>query len=130
MDKVWLKSYPPGVPEEVDLDAYASVTDVFEQAAKRYGERPCFSNMGTTLTYNEIDLYTDQLASYLQNLPGMNKGDRVAVMMPNVLQNPIAIFAILRAGFTVVNTNPLYTPRELQHQLNDSGAKAIVVLEN
>ena len=130
MEKVWLKNYPTGVPEEVDLDAFASVTDVFEQAISRYGERPCFSNMGTTLTYSDMDRYTDQLASYLQDLPGMSKGDRVAVMMPNVLQNPIAIFAILRAGFTVVNTNPLYTPRELLHQLNDSGAKIIIVMEN
>ena len=130
MEKVWLKSYPPGVPEEIDLDAYASVTDVFEQAIESFGESPCFSNLGTTLTYNEMDRYTDQLASYLQSLPGMNKGDRVAVMMPNVLQNPIAIFAILRAGFTVVNTNPLYTPRELKHQLVDSGAKVIIVMEN
>jgi len=130
MEKVWLKSYPPGVPEEVDLDAYASVTDVFEQAIKRFGKSPCFSNLGTTLTYDEMDRYTDQLASYLQNLPGMTRGDRVAVMMPNVLQNPIAIFAILRAGFTVVNTNPLYTPRELRHQLSDSGARVIIVMEN
>ena len=130
MEKVWLKSYPPGMPEEVDLDAYASVTDVFEQAIKRFGKSPCFSNLGTTLTYDEMDRYTDELASYLQNLPGMTRGDRVAVMMPNVLQNPIAIFAILRAGFTVVNTNPLYTPRELKHQLSDSGAKAIIVMEN
>ena len=130
MEKVWLKSYPPGVPEEVDLDAYASVTDVFEQAIKRFGKSPCFSNLGTTLTYDEMDRYTDQLASYLQNLPGMTRGDRVAVMMPNVLQNPIAIFAILRAGLTVVNTNPLYTPRELKHQLSDSGARAIIVVEN
>ncbi|MCP5085852.1 MAG: AMP-binding protein [Rhodobacteraceae bacterium] len=130
MEKVWLKSYPPGVPEEVDLDAYLSVTDVFEQAIKQFGESPCFTNLGATLTYNEMDHYTDQLASYLQNLPGMSKGDRVAVMMPNVLQNPISIFAILRAGFTVVNTNPLYTPRELKHQLSDSGARAIIVMEN
>jgi long-chain acyl-CoA synthetase len=130
MEKVWLKSYPPGIPEEVDLDAYASVTDVFEQAIKRFGKSPCFSNLGTTLSYDEMDRYTDQLASYLQNLPGMARGDRVAVMMPNVLQNPIAIFAILRAGFTVVNTNPLYTPRELKHQLSDSGARAIIVIEN
>ncbi|MBT8435716.1 MAG: AMP-binding protein [Gammaproteobacteria bacterium] len=130
MEKVWLKSYPPGVPEEIDIDAYRSVTDVFEQAIKRFGENPCFSNLGTTLSYNEMDRYTDQLASYLQNLPGLDTGDRVAVMMPNVLQNPIAIFAILRAGFTVVNTNPLYTPRELKHQLTDSGAKAIIVMEN
>ena len=130
MEKVWLNSYPSGVPEEIDLGAYQSVTDVFEQAVKRYGENPCFSNMGTTLTYNEMDRYTDQLASYLQNLPGMEKGDRVVVMMPNVLQNPISIFAALRAGFAVVNTNPLYTPRELEHQLSDSGAKAIIVMEN
>lgn len=130
MEKVWLKSYPSGVPEEIDLDAYQSVTDVFEQAVKRYGERPCFSNLGTTLTYNEMDRYTDQLASYLQSLPGMEKGDRVVVMMPNVLQNPISIFAALRAGFAVVNTNPLYTARELEHQLSDSGAKAIIVMEN
>jgi long-chain acyl-CoA synthetase len=130
MEKVWLKSYPPGVPEEIDLDAYASVTDVFEQAIASFGERPCFSNMGTTLTYSDLDRYTDQFASYLQNLPGMQTGDRVAVMMPNVLQNPISIFAILRAGMTVVNVNPLYTPRELRHQLTDSGARVIVVMEN
>jgi len=130
MEKVWLKSYPPGVPEEIDLDSYQSVTDVFEQAIARFGENPCFCNLGTTLTYDEMDRYTDQLASYLQNLPGLTKGDRVAIMMPNVLQNPISIFATLRAGFTVVNTNPLYTPRELKHQLSDSGAKAIIVMEN
>ncbi len=130
MEKVWLKSYPPGVPQEIDLDSYHSVTDVFEQAIARFGENPCFCNMGTTLTYNQMDRYTDQLASYLQNLPGMEKGDRIAIMMPNVLQNPISIFATLRAGFTVVNTNPLYTPRELKHQLTDSGAKAIIVMEN
>lgn len=130
MDKVWLSSYPPGVSEEIDLDAYQSVTDVFEQAIARFGEKPCFCNLGTTLTYDEMDRYTDQLAGYLQNLPDMNKGDRVAVMMPNVLQNPISIFAVLRAGFTVVNTNPLYTARELKHQLTDSGAKTIIVMEN
>ena len=130
MEKVWLKSYPPGVPEEIDLDTYQSVTDVFEQAIARFGEKPCFSNLGTTLTYDEMDRYTDQFASYLQSLPELAKGDRIAIMMPNVLQNPIAIFAVLRAGFTVVNTNPLYTARELQHQLSDSGAKAIIVMEN
>ncbi len=130
MEKIWLKSYPPGVPEEIDVDAYQSVTEVFEQAIARFGDKPCFTNLGTTLSYNDMDRYTDQLASYLQNLPGMSKGDRVAIMMPNVLQNPIAIFATLRAGFTVVNTNPLYTARELEHQLTDSGAKAIIVMEN
>jgi len=130
MEKVWLKSYPAGVPEEIDISGYQSVTDVFEQAIERFGSSPCFSNLGTTLSYDDMDRYTDQLASYLQNLPGLTKGDRVAVMMPNMLQNPIAIFATLRAGFTVVNTNPLYTARELAHQLKDSGAKVIVVMEN
>ena len=130
MDKIWLKSYDPGIPAEVDINAYQSVNEVFENSVRNYGDLPCFSNFGTTLTYNEMDRYVDQLASYLQHLPGIEKGDRVAVMMPNVLQNPIAIFAILRAGLTVVNTNPLYTPRELQHQLVDSGSKAIIVMEN
>ncbi|MGD8838972.1 MAG: AMP-binding protein, partial [Gammaproteobacteria bacterium] len=130
MEKVWLKSYPPGVPEEIELDSYQSVTDVFEQAIERFGQKPCFSNLGTTITYDDMDRYTDQLASYLQSLPGMGKGDRVAIMMPNVLQNPISIFATLRAGYTIVNTNPLYTARELRHQLCDSGARVIIVMEN
>ena len=103
---------------------------VFEQAVEKYSELPSFYNMGTTLSYAEMGQLTTQLAAYLQSIPGMEKGDRVAVMMPNLLQNPIAIFAILRAGFTVVNTNPLYTARELKHQLQDSGAKAIIVVDN
>ena len=130
MDKVWLKSYPPGVPEFINVDAYQSVAEVFEQAVEKYGSRPAFTNMGTTLSYSDIDLLTHQLGAYLQNLPNMRKGDRVAIMMPNVLQNPVSIFAALRAGFTVVNTNPLYTPRELKHQLVDSGAKVIIIMEN
>ena len=130
MDKAWLKSYPPGVPESINVDAYQSVTEVFEQSVEKYGSRPAFTNMGTTLSYSEIDQLTERLAAYMQNLPNMRKGDRVAIMMPNVLQNPIAIFAALRGGFTVVNTNPLYTPRELKHQLADSGAKAIIIMEN
>lgn len=130
MDKAWLRSYPDDMPEMVDINAYQSVVDVFEQSAKTYSDRPAFSNLGTTLSYSEMDQLTGYLASYLQRLPNMRQGDRVAIMMPNVLQNPIAIFATLRAGFTVVNTNPLYTPRELKHQLTDSGAKAIIVMEN
>jgi long-chain acyl-CoA synthetase len=130
MDKVWLKSYPPGMPETIDIDAYQSVAEVFDQAAAKYGDSPAFTNLGTTLSYADMDRLTNNLASYLQRLPNMRKGDRVAIMMPNVLQNPIAIFAVLRAGFTVVNTNPLYTTRELKHQLSDSGAKAIIVMEN
>lgn len=130
MEKIWLKSYPSGIPAEVDLEAYQSVNDVVETAIANFTDKPCFSNLGTTLSYREMDQRIEQLAAYLQNLPGLEKGDRVAIMMPNVLQNPISIFAVLRAGFTVVNTNPLYTPRELRHQLSDSGAKAIIVMEN
>ena len=130
MDKAWLKSYPPGMPETIDIDAYQSIAEVFNQAVAKYGDSPSFTNLGTTLSYADMDRLTGHLASYLQRLPNMRKGDRVAIMMPNVLQNPIAIFAALRAGFTVVNTNPLYTTRELKHQLSDSGAKAIVVMEN
>jgi long-chain acyl-CoA synthetase len=130
MEKAWLKSYPPGMPETVDIDAYQSVAEVFDQAVARYGDSPSFTNLGTTLSYADMDRLTDNLASYLQQLPNMRKGDRVAIMMPNVLQNPIAIFAALRGGFTVVNTNPLYTTRELKHQLSDSGAKTIIVMEN
>ena len=130
MEKVWLKSYPAGVPETIDVNAYQSVADVFNQAVESYGEKPAFTNFGTTLSYNDMDRLTGQLASYLQSLPNMRKGDRVAILMPNVLQNPISIFAAIRGGFTVVNTNPLYTARELKHQLSDSGAKAIIVMEN
>jgi long-chain acyl-CoA synthetase len=130
MDKPWLESYPQGVKHEIDLNAYQSVAEVFEQAVEKYAELPAFYNMGTTLSYAEMGQLTTQLAAYLQSIPGMQKGDRVAVMMPNLLQNPIAIFAILRAGFTVVNTNPLYTARELRHQLKDSGSKVIIVVDN
>jgi len=130
MEKAWLKSYPPGMPETINIDAYQSVAEVFDQAVAKYGDSPAFTNLGTTLSYADMDRLTDNLASYLQRLPNMRKGDRIAIMMPNVLQNPIAIFAVLRGGFTVVNTNPLYTKRELKHQLSDSGAKAIIVMEN
>jgi long-chain acyl-CoA synthetase len=130
MEKLWLKSYPEGIKEDVDINAYASVAAVFDQAVEKYAELPAFCNMGTTLSYAQMGEYTTHLAAYLQSLPGMEKGDRVAVMMPNILQNPIAIFAILRAGYTVVNTNPLYTARELNHQLKDSGAKVILVVDN
>ncbi len=130
MEKAWLKSYPQGIRHEIDINEYSSVADVFNGAVKKYTDLPAFSNMGTTLSYADMDRHTAHLAAYLQSLPGMEKGDRVAVMMPNILQNPIAIFAVLRAGFTVVNTNPLYTARELKHQLKDSSAKAIIVVDN
>ncbi len=130
VEKIWLKNYPEGVPAAIDVDAYRSVVEVFEESVKAYADRPAFSNFGVTITYRQLDAYSAALGAYLQGTLGLEKGDRVAIMMPNLLQNAIAIFAVLRAGLTVVNTNPLYTPRELEHQLNDSGAKAIVIVEN
>jgi len=130
MEKPWLKSYPAGVKQKIDVNEFDSVADIFDQSVEKYAELPAFSNMGTTLSYAQMDKLTTDLAAYLQSLPGMQKGDRVAVMMPNLLQNPVSIFAILRAGFTVVNTNPLYTARELRHQLKDSAAKVIIVVDN
>jgi len=130
MDKVWLKSYPPGVPASIDMSEYRSVAQLFESCAEEYGDRPAYENMGSTLTYRDIDRLSAAFGAYLQQALGLRKGDRVALMMPNLLQYPIALFGVLRAGMTVVNTNPLYTKRELQHQLSDSGARAIVILEN
>ena len=129
-DRVWLKEYQPGVPHDIDLSAYASVAEVLEQSCARFGEKPAFENMGFALTYDDIDRLSQDFASYLQNVVGLDKGDRVAMMMPNILQYPVAIFGVLRAGMVVVNVNPLYTARELEHQLSDSGARAIVILEN
>ena len=128
--KPWLSSYPAGVPEFISLDEFSSVADIFDKSVKKYACRPAYSNFGTTISYQQLDEYTSQLGAYLKNELKLEKGDRVAVMMPNLLQNPIAIFAILRAGMVVVNTNPLYTSRELKHQLNDSGAKAIIIIDN
>jgi long-chain acyl-CoA synthetase len=130
MPKPWLQSYPPGVPENISIDDYASVADIFDQSACRFEDLPAYSNFGTTLSYRELRTLTSQMGAYLKNELGLDKGARVAVMMPNLLQNPIAIFGILRAGLVVVNTNPLYTARELKHQLNDSGAEAIIIVEN
>jgi long-chain acyl-CoA synthetase len=129
MEKVWLKNYPEGVPAEADVDAYDSIVSLFEESIRRFGDRPAYSNFGVTITYRELDERARALAAYLQGL-GLDPGDRVSIMMPNLLSNPVAIFAVLLAGLTVVNTNPLYTARELEHQLNDSGARAIVIVEN
>ena len=128
--KPWLSSYPEGIPENIAIDEFNSIAEVFDQSIKKYPDLPAFSNFGKTLSYAEIKEYTDQLGAYLLSELGLKKGDRVAVMMPNLLQNPIAIFAILRAGLVVVNTNPLYTARELKHQLNDSGAETIIIVDN
>ncbi len=130
MQKPWLKSYPPGVPEEINVDEFSSVADIFDTSIAKFADLPAYTNFGKTISYHELDVYTAELGAYLKNELGLEKGDRVAVMMPNLLQNPIAIFGILRAGLVVVNTNPLYTKRELKHQLNDSGAKAIIIVEN
>ena len=130
MQKPWLKSYPEGVPEYIDIDEFSSVADIFDKSVCKYADLPAYTNFGKTLNYQEVNQATAHLAAYLKNELGLNKGDRVAVMMPNLLQNPIAIFAILRAGLVVVNTNPLYTARELKHQLNDSGTRAIIIIEN
>ena len=129
-EKVWLKEYPEGVPAEIDVNEFASVVDILERSCERFGDRPAYENFGAALSYDDLDRLTQDFASYLQNVLGFNKGDRIAVMMPNLLQCPVAIFGILRAGMVVVNVNPLYTARELEHQLNDSGARAIIIVEN
>lgn len=125
----WLKSYPPGVPYEINPDAYPSLLELMDEGFARYANQAAYSNMGKELTFREIDRMSREFATYLQGI-GMQKGDRIAIQMPNLLQYPIAMFGALRAGLTVVNTNPLYTPREMQHQFKDSGAKAIVILAN
>jgi long-chain acyl-CoA synthetase len=130
MDKPWLKSYPPGMPAQVNVDEYASVKDILERSCARFADRPAYSNLGVTLTYGEVDRLTRRFGAFLQALPGMKKGERVAIMMPNLLQYPVALFGTLRAGMTVVNVNPLYTARELEYQLKDSGARTVVVVEN
>lgn len=130
MEKVWLKHYPADVPAEIDADHYSSLIEVFENATTNYADQPAFINMGKVMTFRKLEELSRAFAAYLQNELGLKKGDRVALMMPNLLQYPIALFGILRAGMVVVNVNPLYTPRELEHQLNDSGASAIVIVSN
>jgi long-chain acyl-CoA synthetase len=129
MEKIWLKSYPPGVPAEIDYSAYTSLAQMLGESVKKYADRDAYICMGKSLTYAALDTKSRHLAAWLQ-AQGLEKGARVAIMMPNVLQYPVAVMAILRAGCIVVNVNPLYTPRELEHQLKDSGAEAIIVLEN
>ncbi|GAB3291336.1 long-chain-fatty-acid--CoA ligase FadD [Pseudidiomarina andamanensis] len=129
MDKIWLKRYPAGVPETIDPDHFNSLVDIFEQSIQNYGDKVAYVNMDTELTFNELDVLSRHFAAYLQQ-QGLKKGDALAIMMPNLLQYPIALFGALRAGLVVVNVNPLYTPRELKHQLSDANAKAIVILDN
>ena len=129
MEKIWLKSYPPGVPAEISIDHLPSLVVLFEESCRKYADKMAYVSMGREMTYRELDNLSRDFAGWLQSL-GFKKGDRVALMMPNLLQYPVALFGTLRAGCVVVNCNPLYTPRELEHQLKDSGAKAIVIVEN
>jgi len=130
VERIWFKSYPQGIPADVDVQAYSSVVDVLQQSVQHYRDRPAFANMGTTMSYGELDKMTRDFSAFLQQELGLQKGERLAIMMPNLLQYPVAIFAALRSGLIVTNINPLYTPRELEHQLQDSGASTIILLEN
>ncbi len=130
MDKIWLKNYPLGVPAEITADEYPSLSALIAESCERFSDLPAFTSMNRTLTYAQYERAARDFAAWLQQVAGFKRGDRIAIMLPNVLQYPIALYGALRAGLTVVNTNPLYTARELEHQLHDSGATAIVVLEN
>ncbi|GGW50117.1 long-chain-fatty-acid--CoA ligase FadD [Alishewanella tabrizica] len=130
MDRVWLNSYPEGVPAQINPDHYSSLLDIFSQSIEKFADKIAFVNMGKSITYRELDRQSQAFAAYLQHELGLKPGDAVAIMMPNLLQYPVALMGVLRAGCCVVNVNPLYTPRELQHQLSDSKAKAIVIVEN
>ncbi|RZM80669.1 long-chain-fatty-acid--CoA ligase FadD [Pseudoalteromonas rubra] len=130
MEKIWLKRYPEGMPETIDPEHYNSLLELFDNSFREFAQLPAYSNMGKTMTYQQVDEATKAVASYIQNTLKLGKGDKVAVMMPNLLQTPVTILGVLRAGCTVVNVNPLYTVRELEHQLNDSEAKAIFILAN
>jgi acyl-CoA synthetase (AMP-forming)/AMP-acid ligase II len=130
MNKIWLKSYPDNVPEEITTPEFKSIRDMIEFSMTEFAERPSFTNMGTTLTYRDLDALSMQFACYLQQTLGLIKGERVAIMLPNILQYSVALCGIFRAGLIVVNVNPLYTPRELKHQISDSGARCIIILDN
>jgi len=129
-EKIWLKEYPAGVPAEIDANRYGSIPDLVANILGKFADKPAYHNFGYNMSYAELDRHSRDFAAFLQSLPGMKAGERVAIMSPNLLQYPVALIGILRAGMTVVNVNPLYTPRELEHQLKDSGAKAIVIVEN
>ncbi len=130
LEKIWLSRYPTSVPAEIDPDRFTSLIDMFERTVTRYADQTAFINMGEVMTFRKLEERSRAFAAYLQNQLGLKKGDRVALMMPNLLQYPVALFGVLRAGMVVVNVNPLYTPRELEHQLKDSGASTIVIVSN
>ncbi|MEL6123870.1 MAG: AMP-binding protein, partial [Bacteroidota bacterium] len=128
-ERPWLKHYPSGVPANIDETCYPSVVEFFKDRCQEFSKQKAFACMGVSLTYKELDKLSDAFGAYLHSR-GLFPGDRVALMMPNILQYPVALFGCLKAGITVVNTNPLYTPREMQHQFHDSGVKGIVIAEN
>ena len=130
VQRPWLDHYPAGVPAQIDLDEFASINDVFDSAVRKHRDKRAFVNMGKSITYGELDRLSRDFAGFLLGEMKLKKGDRVAIMMPNCLQYPIAIMGVLRAGLTVVNTNPMYTARELKHQMVDSGASALLVMDN
>jgi long-chain acyl-CoA synthetase len=130
MQKPWLDSYPDNVPEEIDLDSYQSLVEIFEESVKNFADRPAFENMGRTYSYAELDQKSTDFAAYLQCELGLEHGDRLAIMMPNLLQYPVAIFGAMKAGLSIINVNPLYTERELKHQLNDASADALIIVAN
>ena len=126
----WLAHYQKGIPAEIDPDFVPSIPALLDEVAKEYPDHPAFISMGQKLTYSQVKAHAADLAAFLQSLPGLEKGDRVAIMMPNILQYPVTLFGVLKAGFIAVNVNPLYTARELHNQLLDSGAKVVVIAEN
>lgn len=129
-ENFWKDKYPAGIPAEIDADLYPSIQAVLSQSCERYAGLPAFSNMGRTMTYGELYRLSGDFAAWLQNHTDLQPGDRIAIQLPNVLQYPVVVFGAIRAGMVVVNTNPLYTAREMEHQFNDSGAKALVSLAN
>ncbi|MBX3040508.1 MAG: AMP-binding protein [Bdellovibrionaceae bacterium] len=130
MEKIWLKNYPVGVEKEIKPETYGSILEVYEESVRKFKDQPAFTNLGVTLSYNELAQKVDRFASFLQHELRLKKGDRIAIQMPNLLQFPVAAFGAMKAGLIIVNTNPLYTAKEMQHQFKDSGAKAIVILAN
>ena len=130
VEKIWADKYAPGTPLDIDTSKYNSIIEVFEESCRRFGDRPAYTNMGATITYSQLDKLSAQFAAFLQNYTTLKPGDRIAVQMPNLIQFPVVVFGAMRAGMVVVNTNPMYTAREMEHQFNDSGAKAIVALAN
>lgn len=130
MSRPWLKNYDNGVPENIDINEYKSISEILDYSYNKFAQKDSFHNMGRTLTYSQLKEYSQKFGSYLQNNLGLKKGDRVALMMPNILQYPVSLFGIMQAGMIAVNVNPLYTARELEHQLNDSGAETIIIFEN